>query len=114
MEKPRCAYTGAVINDMADAIYDDGDWLSWDWINSQIDSGEDPETDVDELCDAEQPRSILALSEIFYDLVEVMRRHRELTGRHLEFWGELGELYAEIRHDLRRHPKHHAGSDGTI
>lgn len=116
MEKPRCAYTGAVINDPGDAIYDDGEWLSWDWINSQIDAGDDSWAVDDEgdLAEDGRPRSVLALSEVFYDLVEVARRHWELTGRHLEIWGELGELYAEIRHDLRRHPKHQAGSDGTI
>jgi hypothetical protein len=29
-------------------------------------------------------------------------------------WGELGEIYAEIKFGLRRHGSHQAGSDGTI
>lgn len=29
-------------------------------------------------------------------------------------WGELGEIYAEIKFGLRRHGTHQAGSDGTI
>jgi len=29
-------------------------------------------------------------------------------------WGELGEIYAEIKFGLRRHATHAPGSDGTI
>ena len=29
-------------------------------------------------------------------------------------WGELGEIYADIKFGLRRHGSHQAGSDGTI
>jgi hypothetical protein len=29
-------------------------------------------------------------------------------------WGELGEIYAEVKFGLRRHGTHRAGSDGTI
>jgi len=41
-------------------------------------------------------------------------RHFENTGRYLQIWGELGEIYAEVAFNLRRHATHHAGSDGTI
>ena len=36
------------------------------------------------------------------------------TGRYLQIWGELGELYAEIKWGLKRHEAHRAGSDGAI
>ena len=32
----------------------------------------------------------------------------------MQVWGELGEIYAEIKFGLRRHGTHTAGSDGTI
>lgn len=60
------------------------------------------------------PFSILEQSEIFYDLVDCATRHFENTGRYLQIWGELGEIYAEIKFGLRRHRTHEAGSDGTI
>lgn len=41
-------------------------------------------------------------------------RHFKNTGRYLQIWGELGEIYAEITVGLRRHGTHHPGSDGTI
>jgi hypothetical protein len=60
------------------------------------------------------PFSTLRQAEIFEELVDCARRHFENTGRYLQIWGELGEIYAEIKFGLRRHGTHHAGSDGTI
>jgi hypothetical protein len=47
-------------------------------------------------------------------LVDCAARHFENTGRYLQVWGELGEIYAEIKFGLRRHATHAPGSDGTI
>jgi hypothetical protein len=52
--------------------------------------------------------------EIFQDLLDCARRHFDNTGRFLQVWGELGEIYAEIKFGLRRHGTHRSGSDGTI
>lgn len=60
------------------------------------------------------PFSTLEQAEIFYDLVDCATRHFKNTGRYLQIWGELGEIYAEIKFGLRRHGTHEAGSDGTI
>lgn len=60
------------------------------------------------------PFSVLEQAEIFYDLIECARRHFENTGRYLQVWGELGEIYAELKFGLRRHQTHQAGSDGYI
>jgi hypothetical protein len=60
------------------------------------------------------PHSALEQAEIFEDLVDCAERHFKNTGRYLQVWGELGEIYAEIKFGLRRHGTHHAGSDGTI
>ena len=60
------------------------------------------------------PFSVLEQAEIFEDLVDCAERHFRNTGRYLQVWGELGEIYAEIKFGLRRHGSHQAGSDGTI
>jgi hypothetical protein len=60
------------------------------------------------------PFSILEQTEIFYELVDCAMRHFQNTGRYLQIWGELGEIYAEIKFGLRRHATHEAGSDGII
>ena len=60
------------------------------------------------------PFSVLEQAEIFEDLVDCAKRHFRNTGRYLQVWGELGEIYAEIKFGLRRHGTRQAGSDGTI
>lgn len=60
------------------------------------------------------PYSTIEQTKIFHDLIECAARHFDNTGRYLQIWGELGEIYAEIKFGLRRHGTHEAGSDGTI
>lgn len=60
------------------------------------------------------PFSVLEQAEILEDLVDCAQRHFQNTGRYLQVWGELGEIYAEVRFGLCRHGTHRAGSDGTI
>jgi hypothetical protein len=51
---------------------------------------------------------------IFQRLVETAASYRDLTGRYLQIWGELGELYAEISYGIRRHKPNTPGSDGKL
>lgn len=60
------------------------------------------------------PYSVLEQTRIWEDLVECAECHFENTGRYLQIWGELGEIYAEIKFGLRRHASCTEGSDGTI
>lgn len=60
------------------------------------------------------PFSFLEQAEILEDLVACAERHFKNTGRYLQVWGELGEIYAEVKFGLCRHGTHRAGSDGTI
>lgn len=94
-------------------------YLSRDWVEAELKN--EPLDDVQSLRDMEPfrsrdgfPFSLLDQMDIFEDLVDCAERHFENTGRYLQVWGELGEIYAEIRFALRRHATHEAGSDGTI
>lgn len=60
------------------------------------------------------PLSVLEQAEILEDLVDCAERHFRNSGRYLQVWGELGEIYAEVKFGLCRHGTHRAGSDGTI
>jgi hypothetical protein len=51
---------------------------------------------------------------IFERLVENATSYHALTGRYLQIWGELGELYAEIKYAIKRHKPHTRGSDGKL
>jgi hypothetical protein len=54
------------------------------------------------------------LVEIFESLVDSAQSYHTLTGRYLQIWGELGELYAEMKYGIKRHKPHTKGSDGKL
>lgn len=93
-------------------------YIDRDWVDSQLEDNQENVHSVepDEPYQSRDgfPYSVLEQTEIFQDLVDCAVRHFENTGRYLQVWGELGEIYAEIRFGLRRHGTHRAGSDGTI
>lgn len=54
------------------------------------------------------------LREIFDALVHTAAAYKQHTGRYLDVFGELGELYAEIELGLERHKLNTRGSDGRL
>src|SRR4051812_38503390 len=101
----RCAMNGQDYAEFSDGVCDDGEWISWDWINGQIYRQELAET---------YPDTDPELVEVFEKLVEAARDYKALTDRYLQIWGELRELYAEIKFGVKRHRPHAAGSDGKL
>jgi len=97
----------------------DLEYVTRDWLDSQFEN----ESEVDAF--SAKPGQLIGIrdrfpcclqtqGEIFIDLIDCAIHHYENTGRYLQVWGELGEIYAEIRFGLRRHETHRAGSDGEI
>lgn len=91
--------------EVGDGIYDDGEWISWEWINGQLYEQEVKET---------YPHAEPELAMVFEDLIESAKAYHQLTERYLQIWGELGELYAEIKFGIKRHKPHTKGSDGKL
>ena len=94
-------------------------YLDSEWLDSELDkesADEDFALDQGESFQSRDgfPFSLLEQMQVFEDLVDCARRHFDNTGRYLQIWGELGEIFAEIKFGLRRHATHTAGSDGTI
>ena len=84
----RCAMTGQPLRDYSEAIYDDGEWISWAWINGQL---------ADQELRQEYPKANLEVVKIFHDLVTLAEAYKSETGRYLHIRGQLGELNAEIK-----------------
>jgi hypothetical protein len=97
--------TGKEMGDPSDGIWDDGEWVSWDYINEHLD---------EQVLREEYPGAEIELIRAFEDLVNVAATYKALTGRYLQIWGELGEFYAEIKYGIKRHRPHAAGSDGKL
>lgn len=101
----RCSMTDREYPDYTAGVWDDGEWISWDWINGQLHEQElragYPHAD---------PRVVMILESLLDSAME----YKEATGHYLQIWGELGELYAEVKYGLKRHRAHAQGSDGKI
>jgi hypothetical protein len=95
------------------------EYLSREWIDSKLEG--EREEDAHSVQAVQRfesrdgfPFSVSEQTQIFRDLIDCASRHFRNTGRYLQVWGELGEIYAELKFGLRRHATHSAGSDGTI
>jgi len=91
------------MNDPGDGIYDDGEWISWEWINGHL-----YEQDIKRDYPHVEPQQAI----LFEDLVNNAVSYHAMTGRYLQIWGELGELYAEVKYGIKLHKPHTQGSDG--
>lgn len=101
----QCSMNHRLYTDSSLGIWDDGEWISWDYINEHIEDWE---------LQKEYPNATLELIHNFQALVDVAIDYKRITGRHLDIWGELGEFYAEIKYGLKRHKPKAQGSDGRV
>lgn len=100
-----CSMTGKPIHGPSDAIWEDGEWVSWEWINGQL---------YEQELEGQYPKADLEVAKVFEDLVDVAIEYKHITGRYLSIFGELGELFAEITFGIQRHKPGTPGSDGRI
>lgn len=120
MSELKCSMTGLPVTANGDAIWDDGEWISWAWINQNMADPEDEEwvhpyeLGIDAMMPPKTKAATLPMYEIFDELVQSARKYFELTGRHLPIYGELGEIYAELKHGLVRFKEYTKGADGKI
>jgi hypothetical protein len=80
--------------------------ISWDSIKDQL-ADQEPQAEY-------SPQASPAAIRAFEDLVAVAQEYKVATGRYLQIWGELGELYAEIKYGIIRHHPGTQGSDGRL
>ena len=101
----RCAMTGREFTDPSEGVWSDGEWVSWDYINRQL---------HEQVQIAQFPHANQEIIDVFDNLVDVAVDYKRVTGRYLPLFGELGELYAEIKYGIRRHQPRTRGSDGKL
>lgn len=91
---------------MADeGVWDDGEWISWDEINESL---------YEQELKSEFPNADLEVAQVFNDLVRAAEEYKSITGRYLQIWGELGELFGEVKFGIKRHRPGTEGSDGKL
>ncbi len=112
----KCAVTGEPVTGSADAVYEDGEWISFNYL-MQCAEGENLEGDEPsemQYLESQADSSTLRRYHILDDLVNVAKDYLSVTGRHLPIYGELGELYGEIKYGIKRHAMYNEGSDGKL
>lgn len=90
---------------MHDGIWDDGEWISWDEINEQLEYKE---------WGAKYPNADRSLIPILEQLVSLAEWYYDATGNHLQVYGDIGELFAAITIGLKLHRNYVQGSDGRL
>ena len=76
------------------AIWDDGEWVSWDEINRDIHHSDE--------------------GDLLAQMIQLAKDYLDFTGRPLPIYGEIGELFAERRYEFERHSPGAQGSDGRL
>lgn len=66
------------------AFWDDGEWVTWDEINEQIQYKE---------WGAKYPNADLSLVSIFEELMSTAEAFFCHTGKHLHVYGDIGEIF---------------------
>lgn len=108
------------------AVWDDGEWVSWAEINRFIEGergndeegwdafdDEDDDEGIEPKGSPESETSMQKLDRLEQQITktqEALERGEDIGGR----IGEMGELYAEARFRFKRHRKCAQGSDGKI
>ena len=87
------------------AIWDDGEWISWDDIIRQIEYKE---------WRAKYPNADLSMVPFFQDLLSIAEAYHLHTGNHLQVYGDIGELYGAITYGICLHENYREGSDGHL
>ena len=101
-----------------DAFWADGEWVSWDDI---------PDLEPERFCSSHlarleyeaELRRLYPLADIrlipyFKALLDLARSHYGEFGRHLQIYGEIGELFGAIAYGIRRNRPRAQGSDGRL
>ena len=87
------------------AIWDDGEWVSWAELDYHYEQQQLRE---------QYPHADPSLIPIFEDLLDTAEEYYRLTGRHLQVYGDIGELYGAIAYGIRLHKNYAQGSDGRL
>jgi hypothetical protein len=94
----------------------DGEWIRWDDIP---DAEEDnarylAQLEYEAALLFKFPRAKLALIPYFQDLLALAESYHRETGKHLQAYGDIGELFGAIRFGITLHDQYAQGSDGRF
>lgn len=105
-----CAMTGVPLTSTADGIWDEGEWISWEYINRQL-----GEADEDEREDwTERVRAHVVKSSELQGLIRRAIIEEERTPLPSPLWGQIGELCAAECYPMELVRAHAQGHDAKL
>lgn len=87
------------------AFYDDGEWVSWSDVEEQLRYQE---------WRSKYPNAIRSMIPYFQDLLSLAEKYHIETGRHLNVYGDIGELFGAITYGIKLNKNYAQGSDGRL
>jgi hypothetical protein len=91
--------------DNGNAISDESEFISWSESSRQFYR--------QEKC-AKYPKADMVLVEVFEEMLSSAKQYFVQTGKHLQIYGALGELYGAIHYGISLHKNFAKGSDGRV
>jgi hypothetical protein len=106
--------TGLEIRDSGDGIWDDGEWISWAWINTQIEPSEFgllDDADVEEDDEDETPEPSV---ELLFRILAAKNHYENTLNEISRDWGPIGEAYLAECFNVKLCSRHTEGHDGRL
>lgn len=87
------------------AFYDDGEWVTWSEIDEHLRQQE---------WDAKYPNGDRSMIPYFDDLISLAEQYHLETGRHLNLYGDIGELFGAMTYGIKLNRNYAQGADGRL
>jgi hypothetical protein len=109
-------WSKAVILGPDNAYWDDGEWISWEDVSS---------ADIDDYSHLSRleyearlreryPKADITLIPYFEALLKLAENYYLDTGRHLQVYGDIGELFGAIAYGIKLNRNYAPGADGRL
>lgn len=109
-----CAMTGIEIRDSSEAIWDDGEWISWVWINEQIDIQENGPRPIEEIEPEFDDVDREPSPELLFRILTAKEHYEHTLNEISPDWGSIGEAYVAERFGVKLCSRHTQGHDGRL
>lgn len=98
------------------AYWDDGEWISWDVLDREENEhrSELERLEYEAQLRFAYPKADIALVPYFRELLYLAKSYFQQTGKHLQLYGDIGELFGAISHGIKLHKNYAEGSDGRL
>lgn len=97
------------------AFYDNGEWVTWTQIGEWEERSKHEDQIDDDQEEGDESNSVFNLDSALETLLSLAETHYHETGRHLNVYGDIGELFGASELGIKLHDDmYQEGSDGIL